>query len=176
MAPFSYQGPMQDDEAKAHTHSQTDEFIMGASAPGLTVESILEHKGHAVYTVGPHQPVKEIVGDLARLKIGALVVVNSENEPVGIVSERDIVMKLDSAGVGVLDQPVDAIMTKDVVTCTAEVTVEQVRKQMLTRRFRHMPVIEDGKLIGVISIGDVVNHRMQEIEYESLKIKQAVVG
>ncbi len=176
MAPFSYQGPMEQDETKKHTHSQTEEWSLGMNAPGLTVESIIGHKGDDVYTSAPGQTVKDVVGDLARLRVGALVVVNPENEPVGIVSERDIVHKLDTVGVEVLNGPVEAIMTPDPVTCTLDMKVEEVMKTMNARRFRHMPVLKDGKLCGVVSIGDVVRHRMQEIEYESLKIKQAIVG
>jgi len=102
--------------------------------------------------------------------------VNAASEPVGIISERDIVHKLDTIGVAVLDGPAEAIMTPDPVTCTPDVRVEDVMKTMNSRRFRHMPVLKDGKLCGVVSIGDVVRHRMQEIEYETLKIKQAIVG
>lgn len=176
MAPFSYQGPMEQDESKKHSHSQTEEWSLGINAPGLTVESIIGHKGDDVYSVSPHQTVKEVVGDLARLRVGALVVVNPEGEAVGIVSERDIVNKLDTVGVQILDGPVEEIMTRDPVTCTLDMKVEQIMKTMNARRFRHMPVLRDGKLCGVVSIGDVVRHRMQEIEYESLKIKQAIVG
>jgi len=176
MAPFSYQGPMEHDETKKHTHSQTEEWSLGMNAPGLTVESIIAHKGDDVFTVAPQQTVKDVVGDLARLRVGALVVVNPENEPVGIVSERDIVHKLDTVGVEVLGGAVETIMTPDPVTCTPDMKVEDVMKTMNARRFRHMPVLKDGKLCGVVSIGDVVRHRMQEIEYESLKIKQAIVG
>jgi CBS domain-containing protein len=176
MAPFSYQGPMEQDETKKTTHSQTDAWTMGASAPGLTVEAIIAHKGDSVYSVSPHQSVKDVVSDLARLRVGALVVVNAANEPVGIVSERDLVHKLDTNGAAILDAPVETIMTANPVTCTPTITVEEVMKTMTSRRFRHMPVLKDGKLAGVVSIGDVVRHRMQEIEYESLKIKQAIVG
>lgn len=176
MAPFSYQGPMEQDETKKHTHSQTEAWSLGMNAPGLTVESIISHKGDDVFTASPQQTVKELIGDLARLRIGALVVVNPEGEPIGIVSERDIVHKIDTMGVEILDGPVDAIMTHHPVTCTMDMKVEQVMQTMVARRFRHMPVLKDGKLCGVVSIGDVVKHRMQEIEYESLKIKQAIVG
>jgi len=167
---------MEQDETKKHTHSQTDEWTMGASAPGLTVEAIIAHKGDSVYAAAPHQTVKDVVSDLARLRVGALVVVNAANEPVGIVSERDIVRRLDSDGAAMLGATVESIMTANPVTCTPDVKVEEVMKTMNARRFRHMPVLRDGKLAGVVSIGDVVRHRMQEIEYESLKIKQAIVG
>ena len=174
MAPTSYQGRMEKDEKDTHTHSQTEEWSLGVNSPGIKVEDILSHKGHQVYSVTPHTPVREVVGDLTRLRIGALVVVNSENHSVGIVSERDVVHMLDAGGD--VDGPVEAIMTAKPVTCTPDYSVEEVMKIMTKRGFRHMPVEKDGHLVGLVSVRDVVKHRMQEIEYENLKIKQAMVG
>jgi len=176
IAPTSYQGPMEHDDANKHTHSQTDDWSAGMSAPGLTVDAILGDKGDAAYTVAPHTTVREVISNLTRLKIGALVVVNPENEPVGILSERDIIHKLDQVGISIIDGPAEAVMTKDPVTCTRETKIEEARKIMSNRRFRHLPVVEDGKLIAVISLGDIGKHRMREIEYENLKIMQAMVG
>ncbi len=176
MAPISYQGPLERDDVKKRTHSQSDEFMMGAESPGLTVAAILSDKGDDIFTITPHTTVKELIGDLTRLKIGALVVVNPENEPVGIVSERDVVHELDHRGVSIIDGPAEDIMTANPVTCTRETKIEEARKIMSNRRFRHLPVIDEGKLVGVISLGDIGKHRMREIEYESLKIKQAMVG
>lgn len=176
MAPFSYQGPMEQDDTKKRTHSQTEEWSLGMNAPGLNVGAILADKGDDIYTITPHTTVKELIGDLTRLKIGALVVVNPENQPIGIVSERDVVHELDHKGVGIIDGPAEDIMTANPITCTRETTIEEARKVMSNRRFRHLPVVEDGKLVGVISLGDIGKHRMREIEYESLKIKQAMVG
>ena len=176
MAPTSYQGPMEYSEADKHTHSQTEEWSLGVGAPGITVGDILGHKGDDVHSVGPHTTVKEVIGTLARLRIGALVVINSEKEPIGIVSERDIILKFDTVGLEVVERPVEEIMTRDPISCTPDYKIEEVMNLMSKRGFRHLPVLEDGKLCGVISIRDVVRHRLQEVEYENLKIKQAMVG
>jgi CBS domain-containing protein len=149
---------------------------LGVGQPGVTVGSILVDKGDDIFTVSPSTTVKEVVAELNRLRVGALVVVNQAQEPVGIVSERDVVRNADIKGLGVFDQPVEQIMTPDPKCTTPADKVEAVMKQMAESRFRHMPVLQDGKLCGLISIGDVVNHRMREIEYENLKVKQAMVG
>ncbi len=176
MSPISYQGPMASDESPARTHSQTRESSLGVGQPGLAVAAILADKGADIHTVTPHMTVKEVVAKLNRLRVGALVVVDSVNEPVGIVSERDIVRNADIKGLGVFESPVEDIMTPDPQTCSPGDTIEGVMKRMTEGRFRHLPVIETGKLCGLVSIGDVVRHRMLEIEYENLKMRQAIVG
>ena len=176
MSPISYQGPMAEDESPKHTHSQTMEGSLGADQPGLTVSAILADKGDDIFTVTPSTTVKEVVAELARLRIGALVVVDSSKAPAGIVSERDVVRHADTKGLGIFENPVSDIMTPHPQTCTPGDKVESVMKQMTAGRFRHLPVIENGRLCGLISIGDVVRHRMMEIEYENLKMKQAMVG
>ena len=176
MSPISYQGPMDTDKKLKPTHSQSAEGNLGVNQPGLTVRSILADKGDDIYTATAHMTVKEAVAELNRLRVGALVVVDSSSEPVGIVSERDIVRAADTAGLAMFDGPVENIMTANPVTCSWSDTVEAIMKRMTEGRFRHMPVVEAGKLVGLISIGDVVRQRMLEIEYENLKIKQAIVG
>lgn len=176
MSPISYQGPMADDEGPEHTHSQTKQSSLGVGQPGLTVSGILTDKGDEVFTVTPHQTVKEVVAELHRLKVGALVVVDQGKRPVGIVSERDIVRNIDDNNRGFFDGPVADIMTPDPRSCSLDDTVEAIMKRMTEGRFRHMPVVEGGELRGLVSIGDVVRHRMLEIEYENLKMKQAIVG
>ncbi|MEM7226898.1 MAG: CBS domain-containing protein [Pseudomonadota bacterium] len=176
MSPISYQGPMEADEGPKHTHSQTAEANLGAGQPGLTVSAILSDKGDDTFTVAPHTSVKEVIAELTRLRVGALVVVDSAKEPVGIVSERDVVRVADAKGADAFAMNVDEIMTPDPKTCYPEDKIEAVMKRMNDGGFRHMPVVEAGKLAGLISIRDVVRHRMLEIEYENLKIKQAIVG
>ena len=176
MSPISYQGPMQSDAKPEHTHSQTAEASLGADQPGLTVGAILADKGGEIFTVSPQTAVKEVVAELNRRRVGALVVVDSGNHPVGIVSERDIVRNADSKGLEVFEKPVQDIMTPNPKTCFPEDKVEAVMKQMTEGRFRHLPVLDGGKLCGLVSIGDVVRHRMLEIEYENLKMRQAIVG
>lgn len=176
MSPISYQGPLEADEKPEHTHSQSVETSLGTGQPGMTVSAILTHKGDDVYSVTRHTTVKELVAELTRLRVGALVVVDSANEPVGIVSERDVVHGADTKGTGCFDTLVEEIMTADPVTCTPSDKIEAVAKQMADGGFRHMPVIDAGKLAGLISMRDVLVHRLKEIEYENLKMKQAIVG
>ena len=176
MPPISYQGPMAEDERPARTHSQSREGNLGAGQPGLTVDAILGDKGDDIYTATPQMTVKEVVAELNRLRVGALVVVDNMQAPIGIVSERDIVRNADVKGLEMFDGPVEAIMTRDPITCTRADKVDGIMKRMTEGRFRHLPVVDAGKLIGLVSIGDVVRHRMQEIEYENLKMKQAIVG
>lgn len=176
MAPISYQGPMQSDAKPEHTHSQTAEASLGAGQPGLTVRAILADKGDEIFTVSPQTTVKEVVAELNRRRVGALVVVDAGNRAVGIVSERDIVRNADSKGLEVFEKPVQDIMTPNPKTCFPEDKLETIMKQMTEGRFRHLPVLDGGKLCGLVSIGDVVRHRMLEIEYENLKMRQAIVG
>ena len=176
MAPTSYRGPLQKDQTDKHSYSQTVEANLGLGAPGVTVADILRHKGDEVHSVAPNTPVRDVIGTLTRLRIGALPVVNSDKDAVGIVSERDIVHRLEHADTSFFDAAVETIMTADPVTCTPDYTVEEVMKIMTNKGFRHMPVERDGTLVGFISVRDVVRHRLQEVEYENLKIKQAVVG
>ena len=176
MTPTSYQGPLEGDDKTHRTHSQSEAANLGVGQPGVTVGAILADKGDDIYTVAPSTTVKEVVAELNRMRVGALLVANPAKEPIGIVSERDVVRHADITGLGVFDQAVETIMTPDPQCCTPTDKVESVMRRMSDSRFRHMPVLQDGKLCGLISIGDVVRHRMREIEYENLKIKQAMVG
>ena len=176
MSPVSYQGPMETDKKRKPTHSQSAEGNLGVNQPGLTVESILANKGDDIFTVTRHTTIKELVAELTRLRVGALVVVDSSNEPVGIVSERDVIHAANNKGSGVFESLVEDIMTPNPKTCSPNDMIEVVARQMIDEGFRHMPVIEAGKLSGVISVRDCISHRLLEIEYENLKIKQAIVG
>lgn len=176
MSPISYQGPMEKDQRPEHTHSQTIESNLGIGQPGLTIAAILANKGDDIFTVTRHTTIKELVADLTRLRVGALVVVDSSNEPVGIVSERDVIHAADIKGPSVFEDLVENIMTPDPKTCSPNDKIEAVARQMTDGGFRHMPVIEAGKLSGVISARDCISHRLLEIEYENLKIKQTIVG
>ena len=168
MAPISYRSPMADDEKHERTHSQTAAASVGAGQPGLSVAAILADKGGEIFTVPPEMSVKDVVAELNRRRVGALVVVDAEKKPIGIISEREVVRYLDTKG--------REIMTADPKTCTPGDKLEDVMKRMTDGRFRHLPVVDAGKLCGLVSIGDAVKHRMMEIEYENLKMKQAIVG
>jgi len=117
-----------------------------------------------VITVAPDATVRELVALLARHNVGALVVCEGE-ELAGIVSERDVVRRLQEDET-VLDRPVSSIMTSEVKTCAPDMRVNDLMQVMTTGRFRHMPVLDDGRLVGIVSIGDVVKHRMNELEFE----------
>ncbi len=127
-------------------------------------------------TTGPD----ETVGATARLmngrRIGAVVVVDGDDTVIGIISERDVVRGIASKGDAILNTPVRALMTTDVVACTTGETIAGLMKTMTDHRFRHMPVIEDGVLRGMISIGDVVKHRLEETEMEAQALRDYVLA
>jgi CBS domain-containing protein len=132
----------------------------------MRIRDVLTSKsGGEVITIGPEATVRELLGLLAEHNVGA-VVVSEDGEGVdGIVSERDIVRRLAESD-AVLDGAVSAIMTSDVQTCEPDVPVDDLRKLMTERRIRHVPVVTDGKLTGIISIGDVVKSSIGQLEFE----------
>ena len=132
----------------------------------MRIRQVLESKSaHDVVTVKPDATVRELIGLLAEHNIGALVVSADGAQVDGIVSERDVVRRLheDEA---VLESPVSAIMSADVETCEGDHTVDELMAMMTERRFRHVPVVADGKLTGIVSIGDVVKHLIEELQEE----------
>lgn len=139
----------------------------------MIVAQILASKGRDVATTTPARTIAEVVADLTARKIGALVVLE-RGRVAGIVSERDIVKAIGLRGTGILDDPVSSIMTRDVVTCGESDTINQVMSRMTRRRFRHMPVVEDGELVGIVSIGDVVKARIEEVEYEADELRSYI--
>ncbi len=133
----------------------------------MTVAVMLARKGHDVVTVHPDDKMIDVCRLLETRGIGAIVVTDDAGAVAGIISERDFVRALAREGAGFLDQPVAAYMTGDVVTCELEDSVPDVMGRMTEGKFRHMPVVEDGRLVGVVSIGDAVKHRIAEVEAES---------
>jgi CBS domain-containing protein len=133
----------------------------------MTVAEILSMKGREVATITPERTIGEAVDELARRRIGALVVVEGRDRVVGIVSERDIVRALANRGSNLLAGRIDAIMTREVVTCGENETINRVMGRMTRGRFRHLPVVENGRLAGIVSIGDVVKARIEEVEHEA---------
>ena len=132
----------------------------------MRIHEVLAHKpSHDVVTVKPDATVRELLGMLAEHNIGALVVSADGSGVDGIVSERDVVRKLHG-NEGLLDATVSTIMSAEVLTCEKDATVNELMSIMTERRFRHIPVVEDGKLTGIVSIGDVVKSRMSELEFE----------
>ncbi len=135
------------------------------SVPAMKIEDVIRTKGSDVVTIAPSATVTELLELLDKNKIGA-VVVSADGGIDGIVSERDIVRHLASDGAAVLGQPVSAIMTSDVKTCTLEDDIEDTAHTMTYGRFRHLPVVKDGKLVAIISIGDVVKFRIGQLTDE----------
>lgn len=137
----------------------------------MIVSTILGLKGRSVAAIPADIPVSEAVAALAAKKIGALVVTGSGGHVDGILSERDVVRAIGQRGPGILSDPVQSIMTRDVVTCREHETINEVMTRMTRGRFRHLPVIEDGRLVGIISIGDVVKARIEEVEREAEEMR-----
>lgn len=134
----------------------------------MKVEQILMNKGsNAVETISPDATVAEVSAALGQKKIGALVVSTRPGRCEGIVSERDVVRLLGQTGAAALDTKISEIMTEEVVTCRAGESADSVLERMTSGRFRHMPVLEGDEMVGLLSIGDVVKARMEEIEREN---------
>jgi CBS domain-containing protein len=146
----------------------------------MNISDILRHKattrGVAVVTIEPGGTVKELLATLAEYSIGALVVVGEAGQVVGIVSERDIVRRLDEHGASILDGTVADIMTTPVLSCGSQDSVDSVAATMTERRIRHMPVIDDGTLDGIVTIGDVVLSRTRQLEQDRSQLEQYIPG
>jgi CBS domain-containing protein len=140
----------------------------------MTVKAILSRKGGDVVTIAPTAQLAEAVKLLAARRIGAIVITGPGERVAGILSERDIVRVLAERGTAVLDEQVGAVMTRNVVTCTGAETVSAIMERMTAHRFRHLPVVEQNKLVGIISIGDVVKRRVEEIEGESNALREYI--
>ncbi|WP_415716363.1 CBS domain-containing protein [Roseibium sp.] len=140
----------------------------------MTVAAILSGKGHETITASDSATLGEICETLAKHKIGAVVVCDGNLAIEGIVSERDIVRVIGKQGPGALNLSVSNVMTKEVVTCAEENSVNEVMAKMTQGRFRHMPVVKDGKLTGVISIGDVVKFKIAQVELEAEQMRSYI--
>jgi CBS domain-containing protein len=142
----------------------------------MSVASILNQKGRAVITISESDSLRVAVQLLAQHRIGAVVIVEGDGSVKGILSERDIVRAVAGAGGAALDSPVSAHMTKRVITCTADSSIHQVMETMTAGKFRHVPVTVDGRLDGMISIGDVVKYRLAQLEHESASLRQYIAA
>ncbi|MGW6933865.1 CBS domain-containing protein [Lentzea sp. NPDC054927] len=129
----------------------------------MRIADVLRTKGSLVATIEPDVPVSELLRALAEHNVGAIVVVGPSGV-AGIVSERDVVRRLHESGAELLSSPVSAIMTTEVHTCSPSDTVDSLTVVMTERRFRHVPVLSDGQLVGIVSIGDVVKSRIGQLE------------
>jgi CBS domain-containing protein len=141
----------------------------------MTVKAVLSSKSSDIVTIEPTATLAEAAKLLAERRIGAVLVLGIEGRVAGILSERDIVRALNERGTAVLETRVDHVMTRKVFTCSESDTVGQVMEQMTAGKFRHVPVIDQGRLVGIISIGDVVKYRLNEMESESNALREYIL-
>lgn len=137
----------------------------------MTVAQILKEKGRAVATAPADTTLHDIIQQLAAKKIGALIIVDHDGVIAGIISERDIIRILAAKGPGVLTEAVSEHMTKPVFTCSEHHSTGDILERMTRHRFRHMPVVDQGRLTGIVSIGDIVKQRIAEAELEALSMR-----
>jgi CBS domain-containing protein len=142
----------------------------------MKVSHLLEAKGSEVSTISQERTVDDAVALLKERGIGALVVTGATPPLVGMFSERDVVRALATSGEKALDQKVADLMSREVVTCTLATDLNELMTTMTERRFRHVPVVEDDRLLGLISIGDVVKARLEELEHEKRDLLDYVSG
>ncbi|XVV05668.1 CBS domain-containing protein [Actinosynnema sp. CA-248983] len=140
----------------------------------MRIADVLRTKGSAVATVGTRASVAELVAALAEHNVGAMVVVGPDGI-AGIVSERDVVRRLHDRGAALLEAPVEEIMTAEVFTCSPKDSVESLSVLMTERRIRHVPVVADGRLVGIVSIGDVVKSRISQLEEDQDQLTAYIV-
>ena len=142
----------------------------------MHIHDVLQSKGsNEVETIAPDATVRDVVSRLAERNIGALVVSDDGETALGIVSERDVVRQLPH-GPDILDAPVSSIMTSDIQVCDLDDSLEQLMATMTEHRIRHVPVVRDGKLAGLVSIGDAVKQRMSQLEFERDQLDRYVTG
>ena len=137
----------------------------------MTVSAILAGKGRDVVTISAEETIADAVAVLARRRIGAVVVVEGNGRIAGIVSERDIVRAIAATAGAALAEPLSSIMTRAVITCSEGETIDSVMSRMTRGRFRHLPVVTNGRLSGIISIGDVVKARIEQVEREAEEMR-----
>jgi CBS domain-containing protein len=140
----------------------------------MNVSQLLGDKGHDVVSVQPHRTLAEAIRTLSEKRIGAVVVTGADGALVGILSERDIIRAIGKDGGGALESPVSRAMTAKVVTCRPQTSVDELMEIMTSGRFRHVPVVENGRVAGIVSIGDVVKYRVAEIEAEGRAMRDYI--
>jgi CBS domain-containing protein len=142
----------------------------------MLIAQILAGKGRDVVTTRPDATIAEVAKLLKAKRIGAVVVTDADGGVCGIISERDLARGLADHGANLLRMRVGDLMTREVSTCSPDDGIDRLMQQMTEGRFRHLPVVEDGRMIGIISIGDVVKHRLQELEHEAHLLHDYISG
>lgn len=141
----------------------------------MSVEAILKNKGSNVFTIRPEHAVADAAALMSAKKVGVAVVCDAKGTLVGVVSERDIVSGITQFGKGVVDMPVRNIMSSPVLSCGPTDSVKHIMEIMTERRIRHLPVVDKGELLGMVSIGDAVNFRLREAQMESAVLRDIAV-
>jgi len=141
----------------------------------MTVATILAAKGHDIVTIEPSASLAAAARLLAEKRIGAVLILGADRRIAGILSERDIVRVIAEHGADVLNEPVSVAMTRKVSTCNETELVSKIMERMSAGKFRHMPVVDQGQPVGMISIGDVVKHRLQAMEQDSVAIHDYIL-
>lgn len=172
--PESYRPHLRRDDQEKRTATQSIET--NTTAKNATVRDVLKLREGGVFAIGPQETLHKAVEMLRDHRIGALLVTDAAGVLLGILSERDIVRKLADSPGKTLPHRVEEVMTKNVVTCMQDDDLVSVLRRMTEGRFRHMPVVDGGKPIRIITIGDAVNYRLNQLELEALQIKQLIVG
>jgi CBS domain-containing protein len=174
----------------AQTELRADPNIKPARSPSLRlsasgdegreakmiVSTILATKGRDVVTIDPSANLSDAAQLLTERRIGAALVLGADHRVVGIISERDIVRALAERGAAALVEPVSQTMTRKVETCNESEPISNIMERMTAGKFRHVPVVAQGRLIGIVSIGDVVKHRVQQIESESAAMREYILS
>ena len=142
----------------------------------MNVATILKQKGRGVFTTTTDKSLLDVAKLLSRHGIGCIVIVGNDDEIVGIVSERDLMRAIGHSGAKVLKEPISVYMTKTVVTAREADTSDQLMSEMTSHRFRHMPVVERGRLLGLVSIGDLVKIHVADAEFESDAMRQYITS
>lgn len=142
----------------------------------MLVDSILQAKGGTVYTLPESDTLADAVSILNAHNIGAVVVADGSGTIVGILSERDIVRRLGQDGTDALTLAIGQCMTRGVLTCSRDTNIADVMERMTHRRIRHMPVVESGELVGIVSIGDVVKFKIEEAEHEAEALREYIAS
>lgn len=140
----------------------------------MSVARILTEKGREVQTIQPHRTLSEAAHVMAERRIGAAVVTGADGSVLGILSERDIVRAIAGAGAGALTEPVSKWMTAKVVTCMPDMSIDSAMEIMTEGKFRHLPVVEDGRLSGIVSIGDIVKRHIERMEAETRAMRDYI--
>ena len=175
MTPSSYQGPRAS-EGHQQSMSQDARLAFEKTYSETTVGEILEEKGRQIYSITSSMTLAAAVAEFSARRIGNMPVIDPNGGLVGVLSERDVIRATADIGEEALGHPVSAYMTTQPKICSSEDRIVQVMQVMTDGHFRHMPVVDGDVLEGVISIRDIVMHRVKEVEFEALRLKQLMVG